>query len=314
MPSTYANVSPHALDSWFSLLQQTKATDILGKQQLVLVHPNQTVGNCLDIMKEHGITGVPVLQQNTKKGIGFVDVLDICYYAIHLWRKCSRTIKLHETTFFNTKVSDIMDFSAHDDWIELSDKSSLLECMNNFHNAFYSHRIALVNSRQELTGVISMSDIVLFAAMNLQQVPWKDVRLTELHVMHACLMVRYDAPLCDSLWALYDNHISGLALVNWENQLVANLSASDLKGMAREAFDMFDKKTINFLRRGTEVKSKIPPVSLPVNASFGDALLHIAEKGVHRVFVLNQKNNPVGIMSNSDILSVLTPKAALVAD
>ncbi len=53
--------------------------------------------------------------------------------------------------------------------------------------------------------------------------------MDELNMVKSCLMVRFDRPLIESLSILVDNRVSGLAVVDWEFNIIANFSASDLK-------------------------------------------------------------------------------------
>lgn len=41
-------------------------------------------------------------------------------------------------------------------------------------------------------------------------------------------MMRYDVKLIEAIEILCENGISGIALVDWENKLLANFSATDL--------------------------------------------------------------------------------------
>lgn len=53
--------------------------------------------------------------------------------------------------------------------------------------------------------------------------------IKELALAHAPIVVRIDTYFSDALRLLYDNRISGIAIVDQEGRLSGNLSASDLR-------------------------------------------------------------------------------------
>ncbi len=86
--------------------------------------------------------------------------------------------------------------------------------------------------------------------------------------------------------------------------------------MLPEAFDMFWRPTLDFLRQGTNTKSVVPPITSLPNTSFKDAIRSMVpkeEKGeqlplVHRLFITKEEragNRLDGIVSMTDVISVL---------
>jgi len=293
-------------------LQRTKAIDILAEQKLCAVNANQTIGECLQILNENNITGAPVIE-GKRAVAGFVDVLDVAAYALHLWRAYNRTARIQEllekNKFMDTRVRDVINFSRRNDWITVNEGASLLDCIHNFHSRVYrSHRLAILDNNGELRNLITMSDIIKFAAKHSSVIPFSDNTVTELSLIRACIMVRCDSLLYNTLAVLCDHRISGLALVDWENKLVANFSASDLKGMLLNAFEMFDKPTIEFIRKGTQIKSKIPPVTASQHLSLKEALKMMSDTKIHRIFITDDKQLPFGIVSCTDVVQALAPQ------
>jgi len=298
---------------WSRLLQRTKAIDVVGNQKLCFGHANQTIDDCLKILKDNNICGMPIMEnEGGRKAIGFVDLLDICAFALNLWRSYSHKLKftelLEQNKFFQTKLSAIMNYSRRNEFLALRDNCTLLDCLTYFVTKQHrSHRIALLDNNDNIRCIISMWDLVNFASKNAAAIPLCDRSLKDLQLWKPCLMVRHDTYLVDALDILVDNRISGIAVVDVENKLVANFSAGDLKGITRGAFDLFDKPLIDFLRGGTMTKSKMPPISLKHNNPFGDCLKTISDNKIHRVFITDNNEKPFGIVSCTDVVNFMSP-------
>jgi CBS domain-containing protein len=295
------------------LLLRTKAVDVLGNQKLCCGYGNQTIEDCLKTLKDNDICGMPVLEaEGSRKAIGFVDVLDICAFALNLWRSYASKMKfselLEQNRFFQTKVSAIMNFSRRNEFMALKDDCTLMDCLNCFVSRQHrSHRIALLDNSGNIRCILSMWDLVNFASKHGATIPLCDRSLKDLQLWKPCLMVRHDVYTVDALDILVDNRISGVAVVDLENKLIANFSASDLKGMTRGAFDLFDKPLIDFIRSGTTTKSKMPPISLKYNSPFGECLKTMADNKIHRVFITDTNQKPFSIVSCTDVVNCINP-------
>jgi len=300
--------------AWVELLQKTKAKDLLKDQKLIDVQSVQLLKDVLPIMKVNNLLAVPV--KDNEKTLGFVDVLDITAFAVHVWESHSRlytywkSAKFSECSankkFFDTPVKDIINFSKMDRYVMLPENSSLadvLKALRRNRNSY--HRIALVNDKHQCVKVVSQSDINNFASHHSSAIALGTKTIQDLNLMRCCVMVPFDTPVGETLRVLTEHKISGLSLVDWENKLMANFSASDLKGMMPRAFVLFNSSTLDFLRQGTEVKSLTPPITCSANARLDGVMDTLAKKHAHRIFVTDTNNHPIGIVSLTDIMSVL---------
>jgi len=117
-------------------------------------------------------------------------------------------------------------------------------------------------------------------------------------------MVRIDSPFSDALQILYLNRVSGIALVDQEGHLRGNFSASDLRGILPDSFHMFYGSTLHFLCKGTQSYPKVPKSCLDTT-TLGTALGMLVENHVHRLYIVDELDHPIGIVSLSDIIAVL---------
>jgi len=118
-------------------------------------------------------------------------------------------------------------------------------------------------------------------------------------------MAKVDTPFIDALELLYQNRISGLALVDQDFKLCGNLSASDLRGMHPTSFDFFTRSTLSFLCKGVDQEYNFP-ISVLQTATFSDVLQTLAKNHIHRVYVTKETGSfLLGVISLIDVLSKL---------
>jgi len=300
---------------WGKLLQRTKANDLVAGQKLLCIDANHTINDCLQLLKENNISACPVVDnKQNNKAIGFVDVLDICAYALHLWRtfchseNAKFTEMINSRKFFDTNIRELINFSGRDSFLHLPVTASLLDCFNCFYdNQFKSHRLILMNENGQAMKLISMLDLINFANQHINLIAFSDSKINEAKLLKACIMIRHDSMLANALSVLCDNGISGLALVDLESKLVANFSASDLKGALPEVFNFFWKPTVDYLRNSS-VKSKLPPRAFDMKANLRDIIKTMSDDKIHRVFLTDEMQRPIGVVSCTDLIECLSPR------
>jgi len=300
--------------NYLNLLHSITAKDILAEKPfntVITLRADTRLGEALKVLADANILSAPVVTE--KEFIGFIDVLDIVGYLLNMKKQEAK--RYNEPSFdiasyfYNTVVKDVVNFSKWDYPVYVSQTSTLNEILQAFDTPmrhFKPHRLVVLNEKSEPSNIISQSDIARFFATridNFSTIANKTV--IELGIAHACLMVQLDSPVDDALWTLYNNRVSGLAIINPEGRLAGNLSASDLRGIRPEGFDMLSGSVLQFLVKGTESRPKSAVSCLPA-ATFSQVLSLFTLERVHRVYVVNEANVIRGVITLSDVLSALT--------
>lgn len=289
---------------------------LAGKAQLVLVNSNNTVAEVLHILAINSIQSAPVMEQenNVVKCIGFVDVLDIVGLAFQIMKQANLT--LHEffsNPFFDKKIKEALwSATALNEWVPVEEKTSLLNVLHAFTSnyIFRPHRLPVVDKEGDIIGIISQTDILRIAATKTDLIDnFLSKTIEELKLEHAVIAARCTIPASDALGLLTDNRVHGVAIVQPpSSKLLANLSASDLVGMTKNDLALFDKPVTEFLqaiyaRRGY-VGLK-PPVSCHPHAPFSQVLSLLIENEIHRIYVTDQEQHAIGIISVGDVIEAL---------
>jgi len=308
------NIKIMSVQTWQNLLQKTSALDIVRQKNrtVIEIEASTNIGDALKILASNDILSAPVTEDN--KVLGFVDTLDLTGYILAQYKRYSSSLWNPQTSpshqdFLKHSVKSIINFSQWDDAIIVMEHSSLhevIECLAIPSRHFIPHRVAVFNTNNQLTNIISQSDILSFIHKNISMFP-ESVRsktVTELNIAHPTIMVRIDDPFSDAISSLYHARVSGIALVDHQYRLSANLSASDLRGILPDGFDYFSGSTLQFLVKGTETSLR-SPIICDTNTSFENLIQLLMTEHVHRIYVTNQYDYPTGVISLSDIIRIL---------
>lgn len=320
----YHPVQPIALDTnWKKYLASLTVDDLLkdkhaaGKSQLVVVDSTSSIVSVLHTLAEKNILSAPVMDRGRNasgKCMGFVDVLDMVALAFKTMRDSNQALQeFYSNPFFEKKISDVMAMSnfAFDDWKPVEETTTLLEALNAFTRPtlFRPHRLPVVNVEGTVIGIISQSDIVSIAAKNKRLLGnCLHKTIEELKLEHAVIAARSTVPVRDVLGLLTDNRVHGIAVVEHPmSTLVANLSASDLRGMTRKDLALFDKPVLEFLQAiyAKNNQTLAPPISCRPKTEFDQILTLLDEHDIHRVYVTDDSRHAIGVVSMSDVVSTL---------
>jgi len=281
------------------------------KNKVIVISGSSTMKEALKILSINNILSAPVSDSQNIL-LGFVDVLDIVGFVLNAWRKQSSTLytvsisSIIEESFFSAKVSDAVNFSKWDFPVFLSIHSELMQLLKTFAypgQLFKPHRILALDQNNMIEDLISQSDMISFAVYHIEKFSNQvQMSITELGLVHGCFMMPLDSTVIDALEALYNNRVSSVALINYEGQISGNFSASDLRGITPEGFDMFHGSILQFLAKQSHPSS---PITCPIDIRFDELLKLISNSHVHRIYAVDKNNRPQGVISLGDMIEIL---------
>jgi CBS domain-containing protein len=141
-----------------------------------------------------------------------------------------------------------------------------------------------------------------------------DVMSRELVVIPEHMSLRSAARL------LSQSRVSGAPVIDSAGRCVGVLSATDFVRWAREAGHQYDRRPgaecvcadWQVIEPGTLPADSVAahmthgPITAPTTATVRELARRMLEAHIHRVVIVDGDNDPVGIVSSTDILSVLT--------
>ncbi|KAL6058340.1 hypothetical protein QOT17_014952 [Balamuthia mandrillaris] len=269
---------------WSQLLQDIVVEGFLEGsrpyRKLVTLSVTQSVRDAIDTLARAHISAAPVVDEQGKYR-GMVDNLDLLGMMLTLKAEEEHTL------------------------------------LSFFSNPFFD---------KPISSVISSSDLLQLAFRNLNLLPDESLRRKRLRELtdssnnnnniciSPCISIRGSAIASDAFSVLYDNRVGGVAVVEG-GKLVDNLSASDLKGIgtSQDKLAYFDRSVNEFLaqakNRGKEEEGRRERdvVCCMDDATVEEVIRLLAEKRVHRAYVVDDQQRPIGVVSISDLLGLLLP-------
>jgi len=296
-----------------------------------LIHPERaviqtnketTLPELLKVLIDNQILSVPVWDSEDKNYVGFVDVVDILSIIITFTE-----FKEFATLFSNQKVSwedwisqenDVFangtaydasgDFTRRNPWKETKESSelaSLFELMGDRK----VHRVAVFNDdHSKLTAILSQSKIIEFLAdqilKNYHEIA--AIKVSEFFKNENIISINDGESVVDAFKKMLENGISGLPVVDSNNgRIKYALSVSDIKASLSTTIftdillplPEFVSKITSFYKRDDK------PISCNKDDTLGSILQVLLITKYHRVFVVDDNEVPVGVITLSDILA-----------
>lgn len=146
------------------------------------------------------------------------------------------------------------------------------------------------------------------------------------------LSVGQGVPARTAFEVMLDNNVSGIALVDDDGRLVTNMSASDIRVMAKmnlDSFDVLSLPALEFVGRMRSEASKLGVASAHTSFiasddtkidraivvdradTLGTCINLFVASRLHRVYTVDSEGRPDGILSITDILGALTGSIVL---
>lgn len=286
----------------------TPLEDILSaSQNLVVLDHTDSIDGALRRLAQFGIQSAPVYNRLTNQFLGSVDVMDMVAFVVGAASSHASDEDFTEgmKRQFLRPVFDIMNASDTDPFLPVPTHSRLGEVLHLFY-AQGIHRLPLVDSQNNLVGIVSQWDIVNFLNQHKDRhelVKQMSKSLFELDLVPGKVVsVSHRATLKDCFTAIMGYKISGVAITDELGCLLGTISASDLKGVTQENFITLGMPVADFLK----ARHKEGALSCFREATLGQVVDVIARTGVHRVFAVDAANKPIGLVSLTDILRLIS--------
>jgi CBS domain-containing protein len=312
------------MEAWKKFLGSINLESLLEpKFQLISAKTSDSVLDVLKLLREKKITSVPVWDQDAKKWVGMVDMFDIMTVMVFMSdiKGILDAVNHKEVDWYQfvanelkvvteESIASICDASERNPWCEVSRLKPLNSLMDMFSKNVNIHRVPIVDDGGEVIGLISQSKVINFLYKNVEHFPDSAaVQVKDRFKPGKVVSIGIEKTAIDGYNLMATERVSGLAVVDGEGKLVACLSASDLKGsMDMNLFhDLYlpigmylDKGTPEFDRRQSHL-----PVTCTLSSSIYEVLHKLATNHIHRIFLVDADNRPIGVISLCDIISMM---------
>eukprot|EP00123_Amoebidium_parasiticum_P016843 comp23608_c0_seq1/m.40136 comp23608_c0_seq1/g.40136 ORF comp23608_c0_seq1/g.40136 comp23608_c0_seq1/m.40136 type:complete len:307 (-) comp23608_c0_seq1:399-1319(-) len=302
------------------LLEQTSVSSLLeskGAGEVITLEHNTTIADALETLARQGIQAAPVVMGGTVEDgyeggyLGIADVASLLHAFVQgvlaPYSESERWLNVQERSeeFLSHLLITAMGHDAS--LLYKADLDhSLLELVEKAFLAEHSHRVAVFDEHGTICAMVTQSDIIRLLFANIDSLgPVADVTLAQLGITaKPVVSVGLNTPAGDALGLLAERGLSGVAVVDGSGRLVANVSASDFRGITN--FERLPEPLERFLDFD---KKKAPKTYYVVTVALEDTLrtalnLYVTE-GVHRLYMVDSEGRPTGVITMSDLLAVM---------
>ena len=105
---------------------------------------------------------------------------------------------------------------------------------------------------------------------------------------------------------MHRERVSALGVCDASGALVANVSASDLRGLTPERLGALASDVADFVAGdGNEAAGEKKPVTCLASETVRDVVERMVSRRVHHVYVCDEERRPVAMVTPNDVLGAL---------
>jgi len=336
------------LDSFKTLFQAKCVKSLMSDRPVITVRSDEEPIVAFKRLVDNRILSAPVLDVRSHKYCGFLDVRDMVSFVVTISdfeeakkqeedeHKKLQSQMLSDTTprhdFFvrsmakhqrvdqATMYQDPKEgfsckyLAARNKFVPVKSTDSLFKVAELLANPKV-HRVPVLNEENQLVDIISQSTMLKYIQKHVQDLePGMSVTLEQLGMARKPVAtVKSTDTALEVFRVLSMTGRSGLAIVDEDGALVANISASDMKlFIANPSFSLLQTPIIEYLNiiRRQKLKETVPVVIVKQHHTLAKVIRKLVATGMHRVFVVDDEHKPIGVVSLTDIMQHVVHFAA----
>ncbi|KNC47987.1 CBS domain-containing protein [Thecamonas trahens ATCC 50062] len=311
----------------YEYLHTLTVGDVNRDLTMVVADASDDINEVVTSMASHGITSLPVVKDGAC--VGHVDSLDIVSHIVaaapseaEMAADEADRIEMFRRAIRMLAVEHIMDASGRDPYVPLHKHQPITTALSLF--ALGIHRCPVVSEDGTVVSLLSQSDILAHLTGiasddsinhlergHLGQFAEQELAALGLDHTDNLVVVAESDSVWSALKRLQANNVTAVAVTDASGKLVADLSATTLRGLVFDSYPLLLDSIHNFL--ATHVKNPSPPVVCSASTSFGQACQDMASAHVHRLWCVDAAGTPVGVFSATDAMRTIA-NVAFTAD
>jgi len=306
----------------------------------VTITNDEIIGTALQKMLSHQIMSLPVLDSQTKKTLHILSLAQLVEFlldhyspndfSIGFITKLKNYLGMNKSQeFMNTPIRQLepkMEI-AHE-----TGENDTLELVLNKMVETKAHRVLVMNDDGDLVNIISQSRLIQLISHIVDSIPQCLQSLRELNLGFKSVVCVLDTePSYEAFRIMKERKLSGIAVINSLGILVGNISLSDLKliGFDANYWGLMSQSVASYLaairaKPKTKIRSHVFAVLEDHNSkyplvikcrpyhTFGFIIRMFAYYRVHRIYVVDDRGTPLGIITLTDVLQELNKMLAFV--
>lgn len=289
------------------------------QEKVVVLQDTMTVEEGLHLLTEASILSAPIC---TSEGrwIGLVDHLDILFWAMKV---STATLSADDKEVSQDLTKDTVGIAMQRmqefSFAQLGDDISNLSQLNPFRTVKSdaplaevfsifgegAHRVVVTNGEDTPIHVLTQSRVL----KHLNSYPNRlgvsaNKSLAELGLLAPVVSCKKSELAVTAFRRMMQHHVSALAVTEEDGELVANISATDVKLVRQFQYDALLTSVAEYLTASRPLGGSL--VACTDSCTLADAVRQMVERRVHRVYVVDEAKKAVGIVTLSDVLRIVS--------
>lgn len=305
---------------WMKMVQTPvwDLTDELKDEQVITIFKNEGANIALRTLCENDILNAPVVDE-LNRYCGTIDMMQLLTFSLDIFTNEFRPSRFSEDylakkrRFRNTSVSEILmrsredgkSHSVHEDYSLFHVLETM--CLSS------KHRLAVVDSNNFVTGLVSQSMILRWLLNNIDDMApsLKNAKCFDIRPFNLVTTIPISKRAIDAFKILKNEGITGVAAVDTAGRVADVISCRDLRGINPDSNTFrFLWNTIDFFK--DQVRENYPdtptrPVTISPNSTLESILRTMVDNKIHRLFVVSDTGDrrPLDLISATDILQYM---------
>lgn len=294
-------------------MQESIRTIVPNNQEIVCLNSDTKASQCLQTLIEKKIHSAPVIDVETQKYLGFLDLVDIVALFVKIYKETEmKDIDFYEkvttqnNSFEKETAASLVDLSQRNPFIPLEKDITIMKAIELMGEKRIQ-RIPIMEN-EKIVNILSQSTMIEWLEKNKSLYDCSKT-IGELGLgIHQVYSVELSQKAIEAFTLMAEHQVSAVALLDEDGTLFSNLSSKDLKAMeGKVLFEMLYKTTLEFAAasRSKEVKAFSTAITCHPEDSLEKVIGKLAATKIHRIYIIDDQRKPIGILTLSDILKAI---------
>jgi len=297
-----------------AVLSQVNVEALAPSGPVVVADSKDSLSKTFLSMVKNNILCTPVLDTANNTFIGLIDMIDIACFVVDIAKNSDHLgtdyvdFMSREEEFKGRATSDIADLSTRNKLYPVTVGSNLLDAVNLMANN-HVQRIPVLDYEGRITNLLTQSAVIDYLAKHVDQLgPSIQKTLKELNFERKpVISIDHNKRAIDAFRLMAENRISGLAVLDSDKKLMANVSARDLRSIQQDTrlFERLYYSVGEFVShvRQANYRAIHPSICCTFDDTFQKIIMRLAATRIHRMYVVDENRHPISVISLHDVLA-----------
>eukprot|EP00291_Cryptomonas_curvata_P021316 CAMPEP_0172161590 /NCGR_PEP_ID=MMETSP1050-20130122/6209_1 /TAXON_ID=233186 /ORGANISM="Cryptomonas curvata, Strain CCAP979/52" /LENGTH=353 /DNA_ID=CAMNT_0012831503 /DNA_START=67 /DNA_END=1125 /DNA_ORIENTATION=+ len=322
-------------DSMTEFFMNHTANDIPAEREPIIIAFNMNLAEALKFLSDSWIRACPVQSEDKKSFEGTLDLREACPFLIEMYKEkkaLTRTgsLRREPSSEMAQKLAQVKNLVEYINVVGSKSTLADLARKRTFHilkpTATLVDIAKALSSGSHIVGVTGgpestggLSKVITQGALFKFLVPHLQAASVPVHQLMRTPVVAVSSrtTALKSFEILVRKGISGLPVVDKDGAIIHNTSTSDVKILMTANVDdgelSIDSSIEDFLvklrSRKPSLKTKVPVATCAQTDEVSSVVNKLIKTGFHRVWVVDKKKKPIGVISISDLFRFIVQLA-----